>query len=93
MDIDNTIKKAKMTITPKRNHDRFTDILHLLLLAHTQNPELRFCQLVSNVACQWADWHGFDDKLNDIFHCPDDQFINGLENLLDDFKQLDNYEK
>jgi hypothetical protein len=82
------IKKAKMTITPKRNHDDFTDILHLLLLAHTQNPELRFCQLVSNTACKWADW-----KDTDIFHCPDDQFINGLENLLDDFKQLDNYEK
>jgi hypothetical protein len=72
----------------KRQHDNFTDILHLLLKAHTENPEQRFCQLVSNIAFSWADF-----PATDIFHCPDEQFLNGCENLLDDFKQLDNYEK
>jgi hypothetical protein len=69
-------------------HDNFTDILHLLLRCHTENPDQRFCQLVSNVACFWGDY-----KDKDIFHCSDEQFINGCENLLDDYKQLDNYEK
>jgi hypothetical protein len=72
----------------KRQHDNFTDILHLLLRSHTEDPDQRFCQLVSNLACKWADW-----KDPDIFHCPDEQFLNGCENFLDDFKKLDNYEK
>lgn len=77
-----------MDIKKQKKHDSFTDILHLLLKAHTENPDERFCQLVSNIACMWGDW-----KDKDIFYCSDDQFTNGLENLLDEFKQLDNYEK
>jgi hypothetical protein len=81
------IKQAKMTITPKRNHDSFTDILHLLLMAHTQNPYEPFTKMVYKVTSFWGPWAG------NFLDCPDDVVINGLENLLDDFKQLDNYQR
>lgn len=68
----------------KRQHDDFTDSLHLLLRAHTENSDKTLCQIIQ-LALTWA-----DAKLDT---CSDIELVNGLENLLDDYKQLDNYEK
>jgi hypothetical protein len=67
-------------------HDTITDSIHLLLRAHMANEGMRLPQIIANAAMMG----GWEQK--DLFHCPDEVLLNGLENLLDDFKQLDNYE-
>lgn len=49
------------------------------LTAIKQNhPELRICQIMS-IAAKKADW--FND---DLFYCPDDTLINGLEKVAEE---------
>jgi hypothetical protein len=66
----------------KRQHDFFTDSLHLLLRLHTENPGVPLVKLVYEVLA-------FCDP-NKI---TDEQFAELLEDALDDYKQLDNYEE
>jgi len=70
-----------------KKHDIVTDSLHLLLRAHTADESMRLPQIIANAAMMG----GWEDK--DLFNCPNEVLLNGLENLLDDFKQLDNYEE
>ena len=77
---------AIIKIKKERRHDIRTDAIHLLLRATTADEGMRLPQIIANAASMG----GWEEK--DLFHCPDDVFLNGLENLFDDFKQLDNYE-
>lgn len=75
-------------VIKNRRHDTLSDILHACLLLHTKHPDWRFGQIISNAV---REWDGRTDC--DPFHITDEAILTGLENLLDGFKQLDNYEK
>jgi len=69
-----------------KRHDTFTDILHAILTLHTEFPSWRFGQVVANAIREW------DGRINcDPFHIQDEELLSGLDSLLDEFKQLDNY--
>ena len=70
-----------------KKHDIITDSIHLLLLAHTADEGMRLPQIIANAAMMG----GWEEK--DLFYCPNEVFFSGLENLLDDYKQLDNYDE
>jgi hypothetical protein len=78
----------KKQIKKQVKHDTYSDILHACLKLHVEYPEWRFGQVIANAVRE------YDGRVNcDPFHIQDDEMMARLENLLDEFKQLDNYEE
>lgn len=64
-----------------------TRIIHKLLLLTIEYPNWRTGQIIANAVREW------DGRVNcDPFYIQDEELEIGLDNLLDEFKQLDNYE-
>lgn len=71
-----------------KQHTVRTDIIHALLTLETEYPNWRMGQIIANAVRAATGWVNCDP-----FHVDDEDLLAGLENLLDDYKQLDNYEK
>ena len=65
-----------------------TRIIHKFLLLTTEYPSWRCGQIIANAVRE------YDGRVNcDPFHISDEELETGLDSLLDECKQLDNYEE
>ncbi len=67
--------------------DISTRIIHKILLLSLEYPDWRVGQIIANAVRE------YDGRVNcDPFHVSDEGLESGLDILLDETKQLDNYE-